>query len=323
MPKRQARWFLGVATGLGLCLAGCQQGGGAEDSALPSGTPSALTLVASEGFHAPGDAVASPDGSTFYFTAFTTDEEPRAGIFSVPSRGGEPELLFSGEPLEYPTGLLMSCDGDTLYVADMSLGDELVEGEAEGGTIYTLTLGEDGLSVLEADGVSVPSGLAMGADCSTIHVTGWNHDGKPALFRVPAAGGNAAETHAGAPLVSPTGVHVDDDDVAWVMDHLATGDDGPGSLFKVSLDGALEEVVSGLRLGAPGGVSLAAGGVTAVIPEVDAAGDARLVGIDTSTGERSELSAPQMISPAGIRTAREAGVFVVVDNEGSAIFRAE
>jgi hypothetical protein len=30
-----------------------------------------------------------------------------------------------------------------------------------------------------------------------------------------------------------------------------------------------------------------------------------------------------MIAPAGLRTARDAGVFAVVDSDGSSIFRAE
>ena len=306
---------------LGLTAAGCGEDGEPIDG-LPTTAPSALTLVVSEGFTAPGDGVASPDGSIFYFTAFTVDPEPRAGIFSVPSEGGPVDLLFAGDPLEYPTGLLMSCDGSSVYVADMSLGDELGPGGSEAGALYTLTVGSGALSPLTADGIAVPSGLAMDPDCSTLHVTGHNASGDPAIFTLPAAGGTATETYSGAPLVSPSGVHVDVDGVAWVMDQLADGDDGPGVLFAVDLNGEIEPVLSGLRMGAPAGVSLAAGGVTAVIPEVDAFGNARLLSVSTATGERQELPAPQIVAPAGIRTAREAGIFVVVDNEGDAIFRA-
>ncbi|HUJ60948.1 MAG TPA: hypothetical protein VLX92_20735, partial [Kofleriaceae bacterium] len=111
---------------------------------------------------------------------------------------------------------------------------------------------------------------------------------------------------------------------AWVMDHLAAGQNGEGVLFAIPSDGsAATEVASDLRMGTPGGVSLTAGGGVAVIPSVDHDGNAQLTSIVIATGEMDQLAMPDLVDPAGLRTARRAGVFAVVDSEGGAIYRAE
>jgi hypothetical protein len=143
------------------------------------------------------------------------------------------------------------------------------------------------------------------------------------LFSLPIAGGAATVVKEGAPLMSPTGVHVDSDGVAWVLDHVAGGGaNGGGILYAIQPNGDTTEVVGDLALGTPGGVSLAAGGVTAVMPTVDEDGNGQLITANTSTNELGVVAAPAILDPAGIRTARDRGVFVIVDSEG-AIFRAE
>src|SRR5206468_11338540 len=137
-------------------------------------------------------------------------------------------------------------------------------------------------------------------------------------------GGAASPVWIGEPLVSPTGLHVDDQGVAWVMDHRAVGADGEGVLFAIPSDGsAANEVISNLKMGTPGGVSLTAGGGTAVMPTRDADGHAQLTSVDIASGDMQQLPATDLIDPAGLRTARNAGVFAVVDSEGGAIYRAE
>src|SRR5688572_27650381 len=89
-------------------LAGCSDGG------LPTAPPTTVTMVAQGGFRAPTDAVSSPDGSTFYFAAFTESDAP--AIFRIASAGGgTAEILAQGEPLGLPIGLVMACDGGTVY----------------------------------------------------------------------------------------------------------------------------------------------------------------------------------------------------------------
>lgn len=331
---------IALAGALAIAAAACsdEPGGGTTmppptiDPELPTEPPTRLSLVAQGGFASPADAVASPDGSTFFFTAYTTGVPARAAVFRVASSGGTAEPMHAGAPLGYPTGLVMSCDGATLFVADQGIAsmpsepdadEELAGVEGPDGGLYTIATAGGAPERLAADGIAIPSGLAMGPDCATLYVTGWNADGEPALFSVPATGGAARTIHAGAPLRSPTGVHVDADRVAWVMDHLAGNEQGEGVLFAITEDGETTPVIGGLRMGTPGGVSLVAGGGTAVIPTRDEAGDGQLITVHIATGEMTVVPAPDMEDPAGLRTARSAGVFAVVDSEGSAIWRAE
>jgi DNA-binding beta-propeller fold protein YncE len=295
-----------------LALVGCDS---SDSPHLPIDPPTTITKVATGGFTAPTDAVASPDGKMFYFAA--RDEMNEPAIFRTSSEpGSTPEVLATGAPLEMPIGLVMSCDGATLYIAD--LGSDL-------GAVRALPTALGGaVSDLGATGMVRPGGLAMAKDCKTLYATGLTDAGQPALFSMAAAGGAASVVYQGEPLVAPSGLHIDDDYVAWVMDNRAHGDTGEGVLFAIPRDGsAANQVASGLRMGTPGGVSLTAGGGTAVMPTRDADGNAQLTSVSIKTGEPVQLSAPGMIDPAGLRTARGAGVFAVVDSEGGAIYRAE
>ena len=331
--KRIGRFGGGIVLAVALGASGCGDGGGGESESLPTSPPAQLTKVADSGFRSPMDAVASPDGAQLYFTALTEESPARPAIFRVPSSGGTPEAMHAGAPLGMPTGLVMSCDGSTLFVADMGVaaegeseeaGDEemaMVEGSAGG--IFALPTSGGAIARLAADGIAVPTGLALSVDCNTLYVTGWDADGTPALFTVAVAGGAASVVLAGDPLMSPTGLHVDADDVAWVMDHVAANDQGEGVLFAVTPEGVATAVIGGLRMGTPGGVSLVAGGGRAVIPTLDDEGMGQLLTVEIATGEVTVVPAPDIVDPAGLRTARGAGVFAVVDSEGSAIWRAE
>lgn len=295
-----------------IALLGCHSSD--PDDKLPSTPPSTLTQVATGGFSAPGDAVASPDGKTFYFTAIDDEREP--AIFSTPSEAGSTaQAIARGAPLDMPIGLVMSCDGEMLYIAD-SGGDD--------GAVLSLSASGGALTALSTAGIVRPGGLAMGPDCKTLFATGRTSAGAPALFALSLDGGDPRTVFSGAPLVSPTGLHVDGDGVAWVMDHLAVGANGEGVLFAIPSDGsAATEVISDLRMGTPGGVSLTAGGGTAVMPTRDPDGHAQLTSVDIASGEMQQLATPDITDPAGLRTARKAAVFAVVDSEGGAIYRAE
>jgi DNA-binding beta-propeller fold protein YncE len=293
-----------------VALIGCH----ASDDGLPSDPPKSVTRVSSGGFQSPTDAVASPDGRTFYFSAW--DDQLTPALFQV---GSEPASMATpiaaGDPLEAPIGLVMSCDGATLYVADLG---------GEAGAILQAPTAGGAATVLGATGLTRPGGLAMAADCKSLFATGRLDDGTPAVFQVPIAGGEARVVYQGAPLVAPTGLHVDNLGVCWVMDHQAQGKDGEGVLFAIPSDGSkATEVMSSLRMGTPGGVSLTAGGGTAVMPTRDADGHAQLTSVDIATGQVTQLPAPDMADPTGLRSARKASVFAVVDSEAGAIYRAE
>ncbi|MBK7539349.1 MAG: hypothetical protein IPI49_29110 [Myxococcales bacterium] len=281
---------------------------------MPTSPPKEVTKVASGGFTSPTDAVASLDGSEFYFAAFTADEG-QAAVFRTAAKPDSTAEVLATAPLSLPIGLVLSCDGATLYVADAG---------ADSGGIYEVSPKGGDPADLGVTGLSHIGGLAMSPDCETLFVTARTDDGAPALFSVSRKGGAAALVYSGAPLASPTGLHVDSEGVAWVMDHQAVGERGVGVLFAIAKDGSqAQEVASDLRMGTPGGVSLTAGGGTAVMPTRDRDGNAQLTSVVIATGEVTQLAAPDLIDPAGLRTAREAGVFAVVDSEGGAIYRAQ
>ncbi len=295
-------------------LLGCHSSNDGPPEQQPTDRPSAVTKVTSGGFTSPRDAVASPDGKTFYFTA--TDPDANPAVFSTGAAAGSTaSVLAAGTPLEVPIGLVMSCDGGTLYVADVG-GDT--------GSVLAIPAAGGAPVALSTTGLVRPGGLAMGPDCKTLFATGHTTDGIPALFAVSIDGGVTRAVFSGDPLIAPTGLHVDDQGTAWVMDHLAVGASGEGVLFAIPKDGSkATEVVSNLRMGTPGGVSLTSGGGIAVMPTRDADGHARLTSVEIATGERQELATPDITDPAGLRTARKAAVFAVVDSEGGAIYRAE
>ena len=295
-----------------MALIGC---GSSEDSKLPDEAPTQVMQVAAGGFQSPTDAVASPDGKTFYFAAYDELNEPT--IYRVSSApGSTPEVLAASDPLEAPIGLLLSCDGETLYIADMG---------GENGAVFSLSTSAGGaVTDLGATGIVRPSSLAMRADCKTIHVSGKTEDGLPALFSLAAQGGPTSIIYKGEPLVSPTGMYVDNDGVTWLLDHRAAGTEGEGVLWAIPQDGsAANEVASDLRMGTTGGCSLTAGGGTAVIPTKDVDGNSQLTSINIATGEKAQLATPDIQDGSGLRTARKAGVFAIVDSEAAAIYRAE
>jgi hypothetical protein len=300
----------------GVLLAAC--GGDDDGGGLTTEPPEETEMVAQGGFDSPLDAVASLDGETFYFTAFTTEEPSQAALFSVPAAGGDASVLHAGFPLEDPTGLVLSCDGGTLFVADLGPdASELAEGQA---LLYGWDVAGGALSAITLTGMAEVASLALGPDCETLYATGYADDGAPGLFRFGLAGGAAQPVLTGEPLQSPSGVYVDADQVAWVMDHLPRRGSG-GVLWAITPDGEASEVVSGLGLSEPAGVSLVAGGGTAVIANRTADGEGQLLAVHIESGERTEI-ATSMIEPAGLRTAREAGVFAIADSDGDAIYRA-
>ena len=141
-----AKQGLVAALSAPIALAACH-----SSDHLPTDPPKQVSQVATGGFQSPTDAVASPDGSTFYFAAW--DMNGVASIFATSSKpGSAPSALAADEPLEVPIGLVMSCDGSTLYIADMG---------GETGAILALSTMGGTPSDLGATGIVRPGGLAM------------------------------------------------------------------------------------------------------------------------------------------------------------------
>lgn len=326
--------FVSLVAALGLFACSDDGGNGdMPDASTPDANPivpeapTQVSMVATGDFDGPMDAVVSPDGTMIYFSAhdtLSTDIESDAAIFSVAAMGGAPQLLHSGPPLEDPSGLVLSCDGSTLYIADLGyqVDDAADEEDSDKSPLYTMDVGTGNLSAFNAAGIGETAGLAFNTDCSTLYVTGYTDMGMPALFTVDPAGGSASVVASGDPLESPSGVYVDVDNIAWVMDHRNSNEVG-GILWAIDEGGTASEVVTDLRISEPAGVSLVAGGRIAVIPSRDADGASQLITVDTEDMTMTTVQATDMVEPAGIRTAIGAQVMAVVDTDGDAIFRAE
>lgn len=302
-----------------MVVAGCNSD---ADQGLPTTAPTKVELLTDTGFRHAGAVEASPDGTMFYTAAF--DDEDRPGVFSVDASTGAVKPLHVGEPLLYPGDLAMSCDGARLFVAEQGLGvpdsefGDPIEPLGQPGGVFVLSTADGSLSRLEASGIQRAAGVVVSTDCDTLFVTGWTETG-PALFTVPVGGGSATVVHEGAPLVSPTGVHVDEASIAWVMDHGARNDGGEGLLFAITLEGDVSEVVGGLGMGRHGGVSLVPGGTTAVIPVRTGHGQSQLVTANTQTGDVATMDTPDIAHPTGVAAARNAPVMVVAGEQSISI----
>lgn len=324
--------FLGLVAALALAACGDDSNvnvvpdAGPDSSIIPV-APTQVSMVAQGGFEEPMDAVASPDGNTFYFSAHNpappANAKSTAAIYRVPSAGGTPEILVQGLPLEDPTGLLMSCDGKTLYIADLSYqtDDAQYPADAAKSPIYVVDLDTSILSPLPVTGIGEATGLAFNTTCSTLYVTGYTPAGVPAVFTLAPEGGTATVLKQGAPLERPSGLYVDKDDTAWVMDQRPSTQLG-GLLWAIKPAGDISPVVENLRLSEPAGCSLVAGGGIAVIPSRNADNIGQLITVNTETAEMGVLEAPMLLEPAGIRAAIYAPVLAVVDAEGNAIYSA-
>jgi sugar lactone lactonase YvrE len=335
---------IGIALTLLLAgLAACGDDGGPSsvppdagppDGGLPVEAPTTVTQVVNGDdaeFESPLDAVASPDGATFYFSAYSTAMEAealdsRATIYSVPSAGGDVSILYQGAPLREPTGLLLSCDGNTLYIADIGFtpGDEdaLDEDAPAASPLYSLNLQTKALTLMTATGMAEAASLALSKDCGTIYATGYTAEGAPAVFSLPPAGGAATVIKSGPPLQSPSGVYVDADNLIWFVDQ-QPNEGTNAKLFATKLDGTTDEIISELRVSEPAGCSLIAAGGIAILPTRDENEAGQLLAVEIASGETTVIEAADVIEPAGIRTALNAPIMALVDADGHAIYRVE
>ncbi len=298
---------------------------GEEPDGLPDTAPTLIELLADSGFTDASAIAAAPDGSEFYFAAY--DEAGLPGIFKV-DLAGTVEALHVGTPLAYPSDITVTCDGSTLLVSDIGGASSIDATQAFEDTpdeilggIFSLSPDGGAPTAFAAQGVGRAAGVIVSVDCEEVYISGYTMEGVAAVFRAPVAGGAATTIHEGAPLVAPTGIHVDANNVAWVMDHYArSGSGAEGLLFAIDDSGNVDEVVAGLGMGRHGGVSLAPGGVTAIIPVSDDLGGSRLVTANTEDGGLENVPTAEILEPSGVAAARNAPVMGIAAE--SAIYLA-
>jgi sugar lactone lactonase YvrE len=265
----------------------------------------------------PLDAAPSKDGSVVYFTAIG---ESGAGVYSVPAGGGDPLEVAVGDPFVFPLGIAVSTDGKTLYVADLGVegseqlatdGGKIFQVSAEGGTPSEVLTTDNtfprGLDVVEEDGGD------------TIYYSGTTSTGEPALFKVPADGGEPTPVASGAPLRDPAAVAVAGE-VIYVLDTIASSR-SLASIVSIT-DGKAEEFVAHLDVGYPGGMALSQDGSALLVSGFDdAKGTSAVLRVDIVSKEITTFPEDDIYlgfdEPGGLHRAKGADVYTFVDGSGT------
>jgi len=333
---RKRRWAVATVAAL-LGAAGCSSA--APRAARPMGDAAftAVDVVARVGsFQHPLDATPSPDGATIYFVSIG-DDGP--GVFSVPASGGAVTTIAVGDPLVRPSSVAIATDGSRLFVGDVRAGSAEApgailtmpaaaadrpgpaaaadtpgpaRGDAKRPSVLPGTEGRAvrGLDVVHRDGGDV------------IYFTGIDPaGGGSGLFRVAASGGAVSTVAAGPPFASLDSVVVSAAGVSYVSDRGPAP--GQGAIFRIDA-GTVAPVLSGVRLGAPAGVTLIDGDATLLVSSEDGTTQAdQVLFVDLATGKQAVASAvigANKASSGGLHRAFNAPVLAWADSNGQ-VFR--
>lgn len=218
-------------------------------------------------FHTPLDATPDPDGNQFYFTAMSSQG---AGVFSVPAAGGAVVTLTVGAPLVAPVGLVVSTDGQHIYIADTNATLATTQALTASapltntGALFSLPSSGGRPTLLAGTEHTAPRGLTLVKEntVDVIYFTGVApEDGQPAVLKIPASGGTLTIFEKGGELVAPTGIAVSKNGSVYIADQAASGD-GLGSLFRFkphehqARSSHREILADHVRMGNPAGITL-------------------------------------------------------------------
>lgn len=351
----QGRVWSGVSLGIVLAITGCSSPMPAQDSGSDAGpdtsqqdaldiisptdatdsgptndtgdggttNPSMARQVASCGDSCvgPTDAVPTADGTTIYFTAFTVDGEP--GIFRVPAGGGNIVTVFSGAPLEYPVGIAISPDNNTLYVADQSADRGSTP---DVGAIFSIAVTGGSPSTLPVDmDLRSPGALFVTDDGQFLLVSAIrNSDRQPAAFQISTAG--TGMTVVSADLTDPSGISQAPNGDTIIHDTIRAGE---RSAVAVQIrNNATTNYASGLRAGYPAGLAYSMDGAGALFSGQLEGGSGGL--LTWQSAGQSPVNPPQlsqgMVQPLGLHRARTRNMYAVADDSATgngAIFVVE
>jgi hypothetical protein len=154
-------------------------------------------------------------GANLYFTG-VDPANGKAGVFSVPTGGGAVSTIAEGAPFVDPSGITVSADGKSIYVADT-----IASGS---GHAQIVSLKGGTATVFVADlSVGYPAGVALVQDESAILVSGLGApNGTDAIWRYPigasGAGTASSFTTGLGSFNEPAGLHraKGGDSYAWV-----------------------------------------------------------------------------------------------------------
>lgn len=311
--KQRWRGLPAAALGLGVALAGVSC-----SNNLPAlgDTPSADAATQGGDFMRPLDTVPSSDGSQFYFTGMGSQG---MGVYQVAAAGGTAKALATGAPLVSPFGIAISADDKTLFVADAAAGYDPNDpaGADKVGAIFTLATSGGTPAVLAGTEGTRPRAVEIGSDASadTLFFSGQGaSDGKPGVFKIPAAGGAVSAVFSGDPLTDPGGVAVARDGTIYVA-NTTSAMDGTASIYKIK-DGAATLVAGDLRAGYPAGIALSQNGGTLLVSGRDRTLGTDVVYrivLDTNTVSQFSMGIENNTDAGGLHRARSADVFSWAD----------
>ena len=218
-------------------------------------------------FHAPMDATPDPDGNQFYFTAMSSQG---AGLFAVPATGGAVVTLTVGAPLVAPVGLVVSTDGQSIYIADTNAAVSTTQAITAKtpltatGALFSLPSSGGRPTLIAGTEHTAPRGITVVKenDVDVIYFTGVaSEDGQPAVMKIPASGGTLTVLEKGGQLVAPAGIAVSKTGAIYIADQAASGGEW-GSVFRFNLhphagrSSHAELLADRVRMGNPAGITL-------------------------------------------------------------------
>jgi sugar lactone lactonase YvrE len=194
------------------------------------------------------DSTPDPGATGIYFTAIGPTGP---GVFRVPAAGGAASVVFTGAPFVDPTGIAISNDGQTLYVAD----PKAYAGPRRLGSIFALSVtGQRPLPVDGAQGWAA-HGLDLSPGGDVLYFTGRSPETRNrGVYRLPATGAPAPET-----LLEDDAIGVPDSVTASRAGVLyftsRREDSGHGGVYRLERR-AVTRIVDLIRPGAPAGLAL-------------------------------------------------------------------
>jgi len=310
--RRGLSWVVAV---LSLAVSGCSSKAAAPPQpTLGNGTIGAITASANgAAFSSPFDATPSPDGKTLYFTAINGADP--VILTAAAQAGATPTALATGAPLVAPFGIAINSAGTQLYIAD---SDGTGNPTDDSGALFVLPVAGGTPTALSGTTGYGPRSLSLVSNTSgdTVYFTGVDPaNGTPGLFSISAAGGTAAVVAEGGPFADPSGVAVNAQGTAFVVDTVAT-QSGTADLLQVS-HGAVSTLVSSLSVGYPAGIALSQDESVALVSGLDPVLRTDIVyRIVLATGQVTSVSTgiSQYQEPAGLHRAAGAEVYAWADS---------
>lgn len=190
--------------------------------------------------------------SAIYVAGFNSDGDP--AVVSIDPSTGVVTEIWAGEPLVQPSGIALSADELTVYVADV--GSVSALGDTNGG-VYEIDIGGGSATEVGIQGtIDMPGDIAISADGATWYISGLNVGGQPAIFSADSGTGTVSEVFTGEPLVDPLALDVSPDGTTlYVLDSLASN--GSGAILAFGTAGWTydDELAFGIDIEFPGGLA--------------------------------------------------------------------